>query len=319
VTLVQRIGPAAHLSMIDGHDAVVLSAGELEATFVPELGMIGASLRHAGDELLHPGDGLRSYRNDGSLLGLPLLHPWANRLSADEYVLHGRPVSLPTGRPVLRDDQGLPIHGLAAAHPGWVVDSIDAGAPAARLQATLDFAAHPELLAGFPFPHTLTIVATLTPRALQVATTITPTGGVPVPVAFGYHPYLTLPGVDRSQWELCFPRRRHLELDGRGIPTGRGRRTASTRFALGARSFDDGFDGVDEGAAFTLAGGARKIRVCHDWGYPVAQVYSPPGAQFICLEPMTAPVNALRSGAGLCRATPGRPFTAVFSIAVEER
>jgi aldose 1-epimerase len=49
----------------------------------------------------------------------------------------------------------------------------------------------------------------------------------------------------------------------------------------------------------------------------VAQVFSPPGEQFICFEPMTAPVNALRTGAGLRRAVPGAPFAASFSIAVE--
>jgi hypothetical protein len=34
---------------------------------------------------------------------------------------------------------------------------------------------------------------------------------------------------------------------------------------------------------------------------------------------MTAPTNALRTGTGLRRAIPGRPFTARFSIAVRSR
>jgi hypothetical protein len=36
-------------------------------------------------------------------------------------------------------------------------------------------------------------------------------------------------------------------------------------------------------------------------GYPAAQIFSPPGAQFVCLEPMAAPTNVLRSGDGLRR------------------
>jgi galactose mutarotase-like enzyme len=51
-------------------------------------------------------------------------------------------------------------------------------------------------------------------------------------------------------------------------------------------------------------------------GYPAGQVFTPPGAPFICFEPMTAPTNALRSGAGLRRVMPGGAFTAVFSIRV---
>ena len=33
-----------------------------------------------------------------------------------------------------------------------------------------------------------------------------------------------------------------------------------------------------------------------DAGYPFAQVYAPADAGFVCLEPMTAPANALISG-----------------------
>ena len=51
-------------------------------------------------------------------------------------------------------------------------------------------------------------------------------------------------------------------------------------------------------------------------GYPAAQVFSPPGADFICFEPMTAPTNALRSGVGLRLVEAGDAFTAAFSIAV---
>jgi galactose mutarotase-like enzyme len=63
-------------------DTFTLAAGDLEADFVPELGMIGISLRHAEEELL--GDG-----------GIPFLHPWANRLAAHDYTVDGRTVALP--------------------------------------------------------------------------------------------------------------------------------------------------------------------------------------------------------------------------------
>jgi aldose 1-epimerase len=45
-------------------------------------------------------------------------------------------------------------------------------------------------------------------------------------------------------------------------------------------------------------------------------VFSPPGAPFICFEPMTAPTNALCSGAGLRHVAPGDAFTAAFTIGV---
>jgi aldose 1-epimerase len=316
MTILEALHPAIHHDAIEGFEAVTLAAGELEAAFVPSLGMVGASLRHAGEELLDRRGGLAAYRDTGTVMGLPFLHPWANRLAGDEYELHGRRVRLPAGPPRRSDEQGLPMHGLVAAHPGWTVLGLHADARAARLAARLHFAADPVLRDAFPFPHDVVTEVTLTPRALRLDTTVIPTGGAPVPIAFGYHPYLRLPGADRSRWELTLPPRRQLELDARKLPTGSSQPRAAERFALGDRGCDEGFDGIADGAAFTIEGGGRAIIVTHHAGYPVAQVFSPAGAQFVCLEPMTAPTNALRTAAGLRRAIPGRPFTAGFSIAV---
>ena len=104
--------------MSDVTDTVVLRAGDLEATWVPAAGMVGASLRHRGDELLGQRGGLAAYVERGSTFGIPLLHPWANRLGAGRFGVAGREVHLPArAAPVRRDEHGLPIHGLLAASP----------------------------------------------------------------------------------------------------------------------------------------------------------------------------------------------------------
>ena len=91
--------------------------GAFEATFVPELGMIGNSLRHEGEELLHQGDGLAAYKGSGSTFALPLLHPWANRLSAWDFELGEQHVALDPESPITHRDgaTGTAIHGLLAA------------------------------------------------------------------------------------------------------------------------------------------------------------------------------------------------------------
>src|SRR5262249_7513261 len=151
----------------------------------------------------------------------------------------------------------------------------------------------------------VTIDTVLTARRLTVTTSIRPNGGAPVPVAFGYHPYLTLPGVPRERWRLRLPARRQLTLDDRGLPTGDATPRVARHLGLADRGFDDGYDGIADGATFAVEGGGRRIRLVHARGYPVAQVFSPPGASFLCFEPMTAPVNALRTGIGLRRVVPG--------------
>jgi aldose 1-epimerase len=312
--------PAASVGhgTLDGFATVTLSAGELAATFAPAAGMAGVSLRHRGEELLDRRAGLGAYVERGAVMGIPLLHPWANRLAGFDYAVGGRTVRLPPGPPLVRcEEHGLPIHGLLAGSPHWRVASTAAGAGGAGLTAVLAFDdAHPELLAAFPFAHTVTLDARLDDGGLTVATTVAATGDAAVPVAFGFHPYLRLPGVDRARWQVTLPARRYLFADARAIPTGHDEAEPPVSLRLGVRGFDDGFHGIAEGAEFAVCGGGRRIGVVLERGFPAAQVFSPPGATFVCFEPMTAPANALRSGQGLRAVDPGGAFTAVFRIVV---
>ncbi len=136
-----------------------------------------------------------------------------------------------------------------------------------------------------------------------------------MPVAFGFHPYVTLPGVARADYALELPAMRRLALDARKVPTGETSDAPAFAGTLGARDLDDGFDGVRDGATFAVAGGGRRVAVRLESGYPCAQVFAPPGKDLVCFEPMTAPGNALRTGA-FPVAAPGRPYAAAFSIAV---
>src|ERR671922_1444715 len=112
MSILEAIHPSVEHDAVEGFDAVTMAAGALEATFVPSLGMVGASLRHAGEELLDRRAGMRAYRDTGAVMGVPLLHPWANRLARDELVLNGHRVRLSGVPLVRRDAHDLPIHGL---------------------------------------------------------------------------------------------------------------------------------------------------------------------------------------------------------------
>jgi galactose mutarotase-like enzyme len=137
-----------------------------------------------------------------------------------------------------------------------------------------------------------------------------------VPIAFGYHPYLQLPGVARSDWRIELPVNAHLELDEHMIPTGASGSVSEPEQPLGDRTFDDGYGALYEGAVFVLAGGGRRIELCFGAGFDFAQVYAPPDQDLIAYEPMTAPTNALASGWHLRIAEPGTAFTAAFELSV---
>ena len=299
-----------------GHlEAVALAAGELEATFVPAAGMIGCSLRHRGEELLVQRGGLGAWRGTGKSFGLPLLHPWANRLPDWRYAAAGRAVQIDRDRGIVRaDEHGLPIHGALAAAEDWDVVAAEAGATA-RLEATLDYARRDDRLAVFPFPHALTLELELDEDALTISTTLTATGEDDVPVAFGWHPWLSLPGVPRPDWELTMPARERLELDDRGLPTGDRTACGDERERLADRALDTHF-AVPEHACFALAGGGRAIAVEWAGGYRYAQVFAPGTLDVVCCEPMMAPVAALATGDGLEVAAPGERVSGRFRVRV---
>jgi aldose 1-epimerase len=292
-----------------GLAAITLRSGRLEATFVPELNMLGTSLRLGGDEFLVLPGGVGAYKR-GHTAGLPLLAPWANRLAARRYRSGRVPVDL--GNLLLHTDgNGLPIHGAMSARDAWLVSEVSTRGGRARLRATFDYD-RPDLLAAFPFPHRLETLVEVAGRTLTVATSLTATRRRSVPISFGYHPYLRLPHGRRTGWRLHLPTRMRLELDERGIPTRRRTRAPAESEPIGSRVFDDLFE-LTRGRTISIEGGGRALSVEYGPGYRFAQLFAPPGTGFVCLEPMTAPTNALVTGEHAF-ASPGETFTARFRI-----
>ena len=292
--------------------AATLTAGDLEARFLPSFGMLGASLRHKGVEILRRLDDLEAAAAKGSTAGIPFLYPWANRLAAPRYEKAAPEVVLDPASPLLHfDPNGLPIHGVPWARLNWTViekrtDSVTAGLDWSRT----------DLLAVFPYRHRLTMTASLQDDGLTIET-IVHAGDGPVPVSFGFHPYIGVPDLPRSQWHLTLPAMRQLRLDAHGIPIGEDVAFDGLDAPLGARAFDDGFALCDERATLSISGAGRRIPVELVDGFTHTQIYAPKDKDFIALEPMTAPTNALVSGGGLRLVVPDASFQAVFRIRIE--
>jgi aldose 1-epimerase len=296
-------------------------ASALAATFVPGAGMLCSSLCHRGEELLAQNAGVAAYAQEGKTMGVPLLYPWANRLAGFDYSAAGRSVRVPDDLARVRVDQNrLPIHGVVAGLMAWELTPADArdrspDALAARLSWSDE---RPQLFDVFPFRHELRYEAALRGGRLEIEVTVDACGEDPVPLSFGFHPYLSPPGAARERLLVELPPMRALALDAKQIPIAAEQALAPQRFELDEREFDDGFDQVREPAHFSVTGAGRRIELTFREGYPYAQVYAPRAGQFICFEPMTAPTNALRSGDGLRVLAPGERFTAGFSIAVAD-
>jgi galactose mutarotase-like enzyme len=288
-------------------------SSSLTATYVPVAGMVCTSLADDGVEFLGQRRGLEAYITTGKTMGIPILYPWANRLSASKYAINGAVVTLTPGVAGVRSDEhGVPIHGVLAANPGWlVIEQTDN-----KLVAILDWGGKPRLLATFPFPHILTMTVTLADRTLTVATTVMPSTAASVPLCYGYHPYLKLPDVPREEWQLETPTMRHLPVDNWGIPTGDTEEWVGGTEQLKTTQLDHGFDQVRDGSVFAISGGGRRVEVTFRRGYPAAQLFAPGNDNVIGIEPMAAPTDALRRG-NYSMAVPGQPETSTFAIKVD--
>ena len=76
---------------------------------------------------------------------------------------------------------------------------------------------------------------------------------------------------------------------------------------------------LDDPAQFRLRGEELDVALTFLRGYPFAQVFAPPGSDFVCFEPMTARTNALGAdGEDLTVVAPGDRYEAAFEIAVAE-
>lgn len=309
----------------DGFETVAIESPgcDLRATFVPRAGMVCCSLRHRGVELLAQRSGVREYARRGATMGIPLLYPWANRLAGLRYPgLHGE-VQLDPADPLLKlDGNGLPIHGaIAGALPWKLLEDPGAEADRAgadRVHARLAWRS-PELLAIFPYSHTVELRAHVAGARLTITTTVRADGGCAVPVSFGFHPYLTIGGTDRRDWLVELPDATRLLLDERMIPVAAGAPVEPRRFTLSDGGWDDALTGLEQAAAFSVSAGERRIEVQFWEGFSHAQIYAPSDQDFICFEPMTAPTNALISRDALPIVGAGEGFQAEFSIAASQQ
>jgi galactose mutarotase-like enzyme len=186
-----------------------------------------------------------------------------------------------------------------------------------HLTARLDWRGN-DLLGIFPFPHRIELKAALRRNALTFETTlIADEAGGSVPISFGFHPYIGIPNLPRSEWRLVLPSMRRLGLDRRGIPNGAEEPFGGFDAELDDLDFDDAFSLDDERATLSIADSNRTISVEFLTGYRYAQVYAPKGKDFIALEPMTASIDALNTGRGLRLIGPGEKFHAGFRIRID--
>jgi aldose 1-epimerase len=290
-----------------------LNSGQQRATVVE----IGGGLRTytLGDWSILDGYGAEALCDGGR--GQPLL-PWPNRLADGHYRFEGREYQLP----IDEVSASNAIHGLTRWLNWRAVDQQPD-------RVTMALRLHPR--PGYPFSLDVRLTYRLADDGLAVHAEAVNVGSQSLPFGVGFHPYYAVgtPLVDAAT--LRVPAARMLELDSRGLLTGRLLDVAKTdrdfRTArpIGATRLDTCFTDFERDAAgnasVDLAGpDARQVEVWMDANYRWVMVYSgetlAPARrrQGLAVEPMTCPPNAYRSGDGLRVLAPGEAFRGTWGI-----
>jgi aldose 1-epimerase len=298
----QAANYTARKIVVDGLDVVHLADGAraTEVSIAQTMGNNSYEMKVNGTNIFWmPFTNLAEWRAKPAFAGNPFLAPWANRLSEDAFYANGKKYLLNRGLGNIRpDSNGKAIHGLLSYSNAWNVVSLEADAAGAHVTSRLEFYRYPDLMAQFPFAHTIEMTYRLRDGALEVETVIDNLAVEPMPVAIGFHPYFKIHDAPRDAWKVHLAAREHVELSKLLVPTGvRKPVSLPDPVSLATTELDDVFTnlvrGSDGRAEFWAEGVKQRVSVVYGPKYDVAVVYAPKGKDFICFEPMAAVTNAM--------------------------
>jgi aldose 1-epimerase len=260
---------------------IALANGDLRLELLPELGAAVATLRYQGRDVLRP---TPPGADDPFETAAFVLAPFANRIADGHFRVGDREVRIPRNAP----GQAHPLHGHAWRQP-WRVESATAD------RAVLTFE-HPA--DSWPWHYTVTQTLVLRGDSLEVSLSIENRDTAPMPVGLGWHPYFHKgPGAQLKA---------HVEgvwlTDEEQLPV---RLAHGTRFGQWGRGDEltrpelidhchTGWPGVaeillpEERLRLALTA-SRLLRWLH--------IYSPPGKDFFCVEPVSQMPNAVNRSA----------------------
>lgn len=245
-----------------------------------------------------------------------LLFPWPNRLRNGRYDWDGATHQLPIDEPAL----GTALHGLVRDR----VFSVTEQAPD-RVVLTDVLRDVP----GYPFAIDLAVTYRLVSSGITVELRARNTGTTAAPVALGAHPYLRVGDVPTEELVLDIDAERVLTTDARLLPVG-SRPVQGTRYdprglSLAGARLNHCYGPLQpapQGHRHRLhAPDGRYVELWAGGAFGWVQVYTCPEfprpdglVTAVAVEPMTAPPDALRSGAGVVRLPPAQEWVARWSV-----
>lgn len=248
---------------------------------VPERGGIVTSWQVQGQELLYL-DGERFTNANLTVRGgIPILFPICGNLPDNTYTHNGKTLTLKQ-------------HGFARDLP-WEVTEQKTEDKAA---ITLVLRSNEQTKAVYPFDFQLTFTYQIKGNALEIIQRYTNYSEELMPFSTGLHPYFVAPDKTKLRYQL--PGLKYRDQRTQEITY------FDTTFDPTLEEIDVAFDQLT-GLAATVIDESRRLRltVSYNSSYSSIVFWMLKDKDFYCLEPWTAPRNALNTGAHLIKLKPG--------------
>ncbi len=276
-----------------------LVSGDVELAIDPWIGGGIASFSWRGRDIFRPHNGAS---NPTDLANFPLV-PFCNRIA------HGRMTVDGELRNILMSRKGIEevhaIHGL-----GWV----SPWATCQHLTESADLSLHHDG-SIWPWAFDAEQHIQVSEDGYSHTLSVTNRGRLPMPAGLGLHPY--------------FPRQdSELSLDVKGVwHTGKDRLPSTHRRFIRQPAWfaESGFDNCFTGRTrpIEITWPTHKLTITPCENLPFTHVYSPPGEDYFCAEPVSHIPDAMNSTlapeeTGLTTLQPGETFEVRCDFQVEE-
>jgi galactose mutarotase-like enzyme len=257
-------------------------AAQSQIEVVPERGGIITRWRIQGQEIFYMDE--ERYANPELTVrgGNPILFPICGNIQDNTYTYNGKQYSLKQ-------------HGFARNLPWEVTDQVN---QEDKASLTVVLASNKETKAVYPFEFKVAFTYEIQGNSLHIGQEYTNLSSEPMPFSAGFHPYFWV--QDKSQLEFEIPGNEYQDNI-----------TKETQPYNG--NFDFSRDEID--AAFTqISGQSAKVvdkgrqlnlRLDYDNMFSTLVFWTVKGKDFYCLEPWSAPRNAMNTGNNLTVLEPG--------------
>jgi galactose mutarotase-like enzyme len=273
-------------AMSETLEFITLRRDAAEVRIAPERGAIVTSFRTGEREWLYLDQATLNDRSKNVRGGIPLLFPTPGKLANDRWSHAGK-----------RGE--LKQHGFARNLP-WAIDA------RSESHVVLSIRSDATTLASYPWRFSANVTYSLGARALEIRFDIANEDVSPMPFALGLHPYFLV--RDKASARMPTPASRAYDnVAKHDVPFGG---FDFTRGEVDLHLLDHG----SSSAQLDADGGTISIDCSPEFMRWV--IWTLPGKDFICVEPWTAPGNALNSGESLLELAPEATYRGVVRMTV---